>query len=49
VRADGTPNAGLLDQRAAVEWVERHISKFGGNPSQITISGESAGTYAKTF
>ncbi|PVF95225.1 alpha/beta-hydrolase [Serendipita vermifera] len=43
VRADGTPNAGLLDQRAAIEWVGRHISKFGGNPSQITISGESAG------
>ncbi|CAG8555868.1 10510_t:CDS:10 [Acaulospora colombiana] len=43
VRADGAPNAGLLDQRAAIEWVGRHISKFGGNPSQITISGESAG------
>ncbi|KAG8797317.1 hypothetical protein FRC16_009039 [Serendipita sp. 398] len=43
VRADGTPNAGLLDQRAAIEWVRRHISQFGGDPDQITIAGESAG------
>ena len=43
VRADGDLNAGLLDQRVAIEWVQRHIEKFGGDPDNITIDGESAG------
>uniref|UniRef100_A0A914XKG6 Carboxylic ester hydrolase n=1 Tax=Plectus sambesii TaxID=2011161 RepID=A0A914XKG6_9BILA len=41
--SDFPANLGMLDQVMALQWVKQEISAFGGDPSQVTIFGESAG------
>lgn len=46
LKTERSENAGLRDQRAAIEWVRNNIESFGGDPENITIFGQSSGGLA---
>lgn len=41
---EGEVNLAVQDQKAALQWIKKHIDKFGGDPDNITVGGESAGS-----